>query len=182
VGYPGQSGGTAITEALYGKYSPSGRLTTTIYPADYANQVAIDDMRMRPSRKDDSFPGRTYRFYNGKRAVFPFGYGLSFTSFDHQIEYSYSDRGTLISVQVRNTGPMDGSESVLLFHAGPNAGEYGNPIKTLVGFDKVFLVVGATDRVEFSIDSRVTSATGLHRFFVGPTDDGSSVDIYINEK
>jgi hypothetical protein len=177
VGYPGQSGGTAIAESLYGKFSPSGRLTTTIYPADYANQVAIDDMRMRPSSKNDTFPGRTYRFYKG--ATFPFGFGLSYTSFEYHIEYSQSDKGALlISVQVHNTGPMDGSESVLLFYVGPNAGENGNPIKTLVGFDKVFLVAGATDTIEFSIDSRITRATGLHRFFAGPADDGNSVDFY----
>ncbi len=79
AGYPGQAGGTAIAEALWGMHPPSGRLTQTWYPADFIDQVSMFDMGMRPNASNGN-PGRGHRFYTGT-PVFPFGYGLSYTTF-----------------------------------------------------------------------------------------------------
>ena len=79
-GYSGQDGGSAIADLLFGRFSPAGRLPITFYPDQYVNQVAMDDMQMRPH---DSSPGRTYKFYTGT-PVFPFGFGQSYTTFDYQ--------------------------------------------------------------------------------------------------
>lgn len=76
----GQAGGQALAEILFGDVNPSGRLTQTFYPASFVTQADAGDMRMRPDHSD-GFPGRTYRFYDGP-TVFPFGHGLSYTSFE----------------------------------------------------------------------------------------------------
>ena len=73
-GYPGQSGGSAIADALLGNTNAFGRLALTWYPEAYTKQVALTDMAMRPSN-DTGSPGRTYRFYTGP-TVFKFGEGL----------------------------------------------------------------------------------------------------------
>ena len=79
--YPGQSGGEAIVRVLTGQHSPSGRLPSTQYPAEYVKQVPMTDQSFRPSATS---PGRTYKFYTGE-AVFPFGFGLSFTTVEVSI-------------------------------------------------------------------------------------------------
>ena len=79
AGYPGQSGGQAIAEVVFGAVSPSGRLTQTFYPAAFTEQALEADMRMRPDPATD-YPGRTYRFYAGPEPVYPFGHGLSYAA------------------------------------------------------------------------------------------------------
>jgi len=64
VGYPGQAGGTALTNLLFGKSVPSGRLPHTVYPADFVDKVPLTDMNMRVDSATGN-PGRTYRFYTG---------------------------------------------------------------------------------------------------------------------
>ena len=131
-GYSGQDGGTAIADLLFGSFSPAGRLPITFYPDEYVNQVAMDDMQMRPH---GSSLGRTYKFYTGK-AVFPFGYGLSYTTFDYQwtpsvqaesilsvqsVRASMQQSGGLqaqvvsYTVTVTNTGKVTSDVSVLGF-------------------------------------------------------------------
>ena len=163
VGYPGQAGGSAIAECLWGQFNPSGRLTTTIYPQEYAQLVDLGDMRMRPS-PSDGFPGRTHRFYVGN-VVYPFGYGLSYSHFKRRL-ISSQNQSTDIEVEVSNEGPIDGSHSILLFHSGPSAGKEGNPIQTLVGFSKVTLVVGETRTTAFSTDEALLQKPGVHKFFL----------------
>lgn len=80
AGYPGQSGGTAVLNALTGVSAPAGRLPVTQYPASYAAQVPMTDMSLRPNAASGN-PGRTYRWYPQKAAVLPFGYGLHYTNF-----------------------------------------------------------------------------------------------------
>jgi len=81
VGYPGQSGGTAIANVIFGEYNPGGRMPYTMYPADYVNEILMTDMDMRPNSTINT-PGRTYRFYTGE-PVYPFGTGLSYTNFSY---------------------------------------------------------------------------------------------------
>ena len=82
-GYSGQDGGRAVADLLFGRFSPAGRLPITFYPDRYVEQVAMDDMNMRPSVNN---PGRTYKFYTGE-PVYPFGFGLSYTTF----QYNWTD-------------------------------------------------------------------------------------------
>ncbi|CAN1194971.1 Beta-D-xylosidase 1 [Linum perenne] len=79
VGYPGQAGGTAIADVLFGTTNPHGKLPMTWYPQDYISKVPMTDMGMRPDPRR-GYPGRTYRFYKGP-VVFPFGYGLTYARF-----------------------------------------------------------------------------------------------------
>lgn len=141
AGYTGQSGGEAIADVLFGKYNPSGRLTQTFYHSSFLEQVDIRDMNMRPV---NGSVGRTYRFYTGE-PVYPFGYGLSYTTFDYafstggnDIPFSqFSSSCLAVQLNVRNIGPRSGDHSVLWFLAPPSAGVAGRPLKTLVEFEKL---------------------------------------------
>lgn len=81
VGYPGQAGGAAIADVIFGAHNPGGKLPMTWYPQSYVERLAMTRMDMRASR---GYPGRTYRFYRGP-VVFPFGFGLSYTAFAHSL-------------------------------------------------------------------------------------------------
>ena len=99
--YPGQAGGTALARILFGEICPGGRLPLTFYRN-------IEDL---PAFEDYSMIGRTYRYYEGK-PLYPFGYGLSYTSF--ALEKAESEKGA-VKVQVRNTGKMDGDVVVQVY-------------------------------------------------------------------
>jgi beta-glucosidase-like glycosyl hydrolase len=176
AGYPGQSGGTALAQIIFGDVSPSGRMTHTTYPANYVNQVSNIDMGMRPNSTTGN-PGRTYRFYTGE-AVYPFGTGLSYTSFTFTFSNT-SDQVTTFDAQkinaivsdpfysrvtaepisvtqavVTNTGQVTSDVSVLLFTQGPTPGQNGNPIKELSGFARVNgLAPGKSQTVQFGISA-----------------------------
>uniref|UniRef100_A0A2N9IPZ1 Uncharacterized protein n=1 Tax=Fagus sylvatica TaxID=28930 RepID=A0A2N9IPZ1_FAGSY len=94
AGYPGQAGGAAIADILFGAYNPGGRLPMTWYPQDYLTNLPMTTMAMRSSK---SYPGRTYRFYKGS-VVYKFGYGISYTKFVHTI----ASAPTVVSI------PLDG--------------------------------------------------------------------------
>ncbi|XP_015892611.2 probable beta-D-xylosidase 5 [Ziziphus jujuba] len=79
VGYPGQDGGDAIAQVIFGDYNPGGRSPFTWYPQQYSDQVPMSDMNMR-ANTSTNFPGRTYRFYTGK-SLYEFGHGLSYSVF-----------------------------------------------------------------------------------------------------
>jgi len=113
--YPGEEGGDAIADILFGKYNPSGRLTTMIYPADFVNQVSFLSYNMSQG------PGKSYRFYSGT-PIYDFGDGMSYTSFSYQVEDGdrvrvVDDEFQLFSygVIVSNTGTRNGDVSVLGF-------------------------------------------------------------------
>ncbi|KAM0421335.1 hypothetical protein ACHAPT_010866 [Fusarium lateritium] len=81
-GYPGQEGGAALLDVLFGNVAPAGRLPTTQYPSDYISKVAMTDMSLRAGSNS---PGRTYRWYEGT-PVFEFGSGIHYTSFSASIQ------------------------------------------------------------------------------------------------
>ncbi|XP_008440505.2 probable beta-D-xylosidase 6 [Cucumis melo] len=82
IGNPGEAGGKALAEVIFGDYNPGGRLPVTWYPQSFTN-VPMNDMHMRPN-PSRGYPGRTYRFYTGDR-VYGFGEGLSYTSFKYRL-------------------------------------------------------------------------------------------------
>ncbi|KAG5377061.1 hypothetical protein IGI04_041657 [Brassica rapa subsp. trilocularis] len=82
IGYPGETGGRALAEILFGDFNPGGRLPMTWYPQSFS-EIAMSDMHMRADLAR-GYPGRTYRFYTGPE-VYKFGTGLSYTEFDYEI-------------------------------------------------------------------------------------------------
>ncbi|XP_062197465.1 probable beta-D-xylosidase 2 [Phragmites australis] len=86
AGYPGQAGGQAIADVIFGQHNPGGKLPVTWYPQDYLQKVPMTNMAMRanPAR---GYPGRTYRFYTGP-TIHPFGHGLSYTQFTHTLAHA----------------------------------------------------------------------------------------------
>ncbi|KAL7211477.1 hypothetical protein ACSBR2_014359 [Camellia fascicularis] len=83
AGYPGEEGGRAIADIIFGKYNPGGRLPLTWYEADYVDMLPMTSMPLRPV-DNLGYPGRTYKFFNGS-TVYPFGYGLSYTQFTYKL-------------------------------------------------------------------------------------------------
>jgi len=134
--YPGQEGGPAIADVLFGEVNPSGKLPVTFYKS-------VADL---PEVEDYNMEGHTYRFFRGT-PLYPFGFGLSYTSF------AYGDarihRGAL-EIPVSNTGSRDGAEVVQLYIQRPSDAE--GPIKTLRGFRRVTIPAGKTVIVKFPLD------------------------------
>jgi beta-glucosidase len=127
--YPGQEGGTAVADVLFGDVNPSGKLPVTFYKRT----------EQLPDYEDYSMKGRTYRYFND--ALFPFGYGLSYTTFEVG-EASSSVNGDAIAINftVENTGKCDGTEIVQVYIR--NAADKEGPLKTLRGFKRVTLKAG----------------------------------------
>jgi len=133
--YPGEMGGTAIANILYGDVVPSGKLPVTFYK----------NVSQLPDFQDYSMKGRTYRYFDGE-PLFPFGFGLSYTSF----EYGSAEvkKGKVI-IPVTNTGNTDAEEIVQLYVSRPADTE--GPLKTLRGFTRVAIAAGETVRVELPL-------------------------------
>ncbi|KAM0948412.1 putative xylan 1,4-beta-xylosidase [Dioscorea sansibarensis] len=83
AGYPGEQGGHAIADIVFGKYNPGGRLPLTWYHDDYVKKLPMTSLQLRPN-KEFGYPGRTYRFYDGP-VVYPFGHGLSYTQYKYTV-------------------------------------------------------------------------------------------------
>jgi beta-glucosidase len=147
--YPGQNGGTAIAETLFGENNPAGRLPITFY-ADTAQLPPFDDYAMKD---------RTYRYFTGT-PLYSFGFGLSYTHF--QYEYGKLSTGSLpaganltISAQVKNIGNRDGDETVEIYLLPKEMN--GAPLRTLIGFQKVHLRKGETKPFQITISPRQLS-------------------------
>ena len=147
--YPGQAAGIAIADVLFGNYNPAGRLPVTFYKS--ADQL--------PPFTNYNMDGRTYRYFKGE-PLFPFGYGLSYTKF----EYSHlvlptsvrAGDNAQVSVTVTNTGGVAGEEVVQLYVTDVKASA-PVPIRSLQGFQRVFLKVGEETSVRFSLAPRQLS-------------------------
>ena len=127
--YPGQEGGTAVADVLFGDYNPSGKLSVTFYKND--SQL--------PDYEDYSMKGRTYRYFND--ALFPFGYGLSYTDFTIGDATIDGQNGSYkVSIPVSNTGQKNGTEIVQLYIR--NTADAEGPSKSLRGFQRIDVKAG----------------------------------------
>jgi len=147
--YPGQAAGTAIAEVLFGDYNPAGRLPVTFYRS-------VDQI---PPFSDYDMEGRTYRYFHGS-PLFPFGHGLSFTTFaygDLELPPSVpAGADVQLSVTVVNTGTVAGGEVVQLYLADLEASA-PVPIRSLVGVRRIFLEPGERARLHFELTARQLS-------------------------
>ena len=160
--YPGEQGGTAVAALLAGDFSPGGRLPVTFYKS-------VDQL---PPFDDYSMSKRTYRYFGGE-PLYPFGYGLSFTSFSYsnsrvsKANVAATDTVT-VSVDVTNSGAMAGDEVVQLYLT--HAGVRGAPLRALRGFQRVHLNKGEKKTVEFTLHDRdlsVVDESGKRRVIPG---------------
>ncbi|CAH1429435.1 unnamed protein product [Lactuca virosa] len=178
VGLPGQEGGGALADVIFGRYNPGGRLPMTWYPRSYTDTVTMSNMNMRAD-PSTGYPGRSYRFYRGE-TVYPFGYGLSYSLYVHhlvkapkQLTISLKKAATKCSkstcksidatdkvcgsqsfdveITVTNIGKMAGSHSVLLFSYPPQV-IYNSPQKQLLDFKRVQLGPWNQTSVKFKVD------------------------------
>jgi beta-glucosidase len=145
--YPGQRGGTAVGQALFGDVNPAGRLPVTFYTAD----------QPMPAFDDYSMEGRTYRYFRGT-PLYPFGHGLSYTRFDYDALRFDAPRinadGRLsVQVDVTNTGKRAGDEVVQLYVRRVDAGP-GEALQALRGFQRVQLAPGERRTVRFDLDAQ----------------------------
>ncbi|MDE5749561.1 MAG: glycoside hydrolase family 3 C-terminal domain-containing protein, partial [Duncaniella sp.] len=166
--YPGQAGGQAVAEVLFGDYNPAGRLPVTFYASD----------AQLPDFEDYSMDGRTYRFFKGQ-PLYPFGHGLSYTTFEYgrpTVERKGDD--VLVRIPVTNTGRMDGDEVVQVY-VSSDADPTG-PAKNLKAFRRVPIHRGQTKMVEFTLTpeafatfdhatQRLTTRPGTYRLTIGPS-------------
>ena len=156
--YPGQFGGIAIAEAIFGHSNPSGRLPVTFYRGDA-------DL---PDFKDYSMEGRTYRFIRGE-PTYPFGFGLSYTSFEysglklpHDVE---AGNPATVTVTVKNTGKRAGGEIVQLYLQDCEASTR-TPKWQLADFRRIELEPGDKREISFTLPARCMCVI---------TDDGRTV-------
>jgi len=141
--YGGQSAGTAIADVLFGDYNPAGRLPITFYKSD--NDLA--------AFSDYSMKGRTYRYFKGD-ALYPFGYGLSYSNFNYsQLSLpSIVKAGNKIpfTVKLTNTGKIAGEEVLQVYVSNKNKNIYA-PIQSLKGFQRIYLKAGESKLVKLNL-------------------------------
>jgi beta-glucosidase len=163
--YPGGQGGTAVAEALAGDFSPAGRLPVTFYKS----------IEQLPPFEDYSMAKRTYRYFDGD-PLYPFGFGLSYTSFEYDqprvdhAKISAKDAVT-ISAEVKNTGSMAGDEVVQLYLT--HLGVKGPPLRSLAGFQRIHLERGEKKTVKFVLRDRdlsIVDESGKRRIVPGKVD------------
>ena len=156
--YPGPLGGRAIAKVLFGEVSPAGRMPVTIVQSE-------DDLPPAVDYNMATDPGRTYRYLQ-KPALYPFGYGLSYTLFDYS-NLVISPKvispcdSIMVSVEVQNSGKMDSDEVVQVYLTTPKApGIEVNAQYDLVGFNRTKFPSGSTVEVKFTINAYLMSSVG----------------------
>lgn len=163
--YPGQAGGTAIADVLFGAYNPAGRLPVTYYKSlDQLPPVA--DYAMRGQH---GTPGRTYRYLR-ETPLYPFGYGLSYTQFAYSgLTVTPGGDEVAVSVTIRNVGARAGDEVAQLYVSHADDGDSA-PLRHLEGFARLHLAPGAAQTVSFMLTRAqlsVVSDTGARVFQPG---------------
>lgn len=175
--YPGEQGGNAVAEVLFGHYNPGGRLPLTYYNS-------LDELP--PFDDYDITKGRTYQYFAAK-PLYPFGYGLSYTSFQYS-KPEIKDNGNEIAVSfnVKNTGKYDGDEVSQVYVKLPDVGVV-TPNKELKGFSRNKIRKGENKRIEIIIrkdllrywdetKAEFVTPEGAYKFMIG----SSSENIHLN--
>ena len=150
MGLPGQAGGEATANLLTGKANPCGKLTET-WPLSYEDVISRDTFGKKNTEyREGIYVG--YRYYDkaGKPVRYPFGHGLSYTTFEY---CGLTVCDNKVSVQVKNTGAVSGAEVVQLYIAAPQNGSF-RPVRELKNFARVELEPGENKTVEFTLDER----------------------------
>ena len=151
--YPGEAGGTAIAETLFGENNPSGRLPVTFY-ASTSQLPPFDSYAMTD---------RTYRYFTGT-PLYPFGFGLSYTTFAYSSAKPSTDtlnagQPLTITANVKNTGTREGDETVEFYMVPKNL--LGGPLRSLVAFEKLHLKPGESRSIQTTITPRSLSLVSL---------------------
>jgi beta-glucosidase len=183
VWYPGEMGGEAVAEVLSGKYNPAGRLPITFPMRE--GQLPLVYNHKPTGRGDDYIDG-------SGQPLFPFGYGLSYTTFEYlnatlsKPQMAATDTA-VISFTLKNTGAFDGEEVVQLY-LRDELSSVSRPVKELKGFQRVFLKAGEERRLSFVITPQMLSLLseemeavvepGFFRLMIG----GSSKDVRLRER
>ena len=146
AGYPGQQGGNAVADVLFGDFNPAGRLPVTYYKS-------IDQI---PAFEDYDMKGRTYRFFT-QEPLYPFGYGLSYTTFTYSNlslpQKAIAGENVKVKVTVTNSGKIAGDEVVQLYLSDEKASTT-RPVRQLEGFERITLSPGESKEVEFTLEPR----------------------------
>jgi beta-glucosidase len=142
--YPGEEGGSAIADVLFGDYNPAGRLPVTFYRG----------VGQLPPFADYAMNGRTYR-YLAEPPLYPFGHGLSYTRFEYshlrlEAQEIAAAGQACVSVDVTNSGACAGEEVVQLYASYP-ASAVARPVRELKGFQRLRLAPGETRTVAFNL-------------------------------
>lgn len=144
--YAGMQGGTAVAEVLYGKTNPSGKLPVTFY----SSSDQLGDF------EDYNMEGRTYRYIRNFTPLYPFGYGLSYTSFnigDAKLSSTtIKNKAITMDIPVSNVGKLDGAEVVQVYVRNPQ--DVNGPIKQLREYKRVDVKSGQTVNVSFKLDQK----------------------------
>ncbi len=154
AGYPGQEGGNAVADVLFGDYNPAGRLPVTYYKS-------VDQL---PSFDNYDMEGRTYKYFKGE-PLYPFGYGLSYTTFKYDDltldkKAKVGDNVT-VKVKVTNAGKVAGDEVVQLYLKDEEASTI-RPKVQLEGFKRIHLNAGESKVVDFELTARQFSMIGAN--------------------
>ncbi len=157
--YPGQAGGKAIADVLFGDYNPSGRLPLTFYKS-------VDDI---PAFNDYNMKGKTYKYFKGK-PLYEFGYGLSYTNFEYsnlQIPENIDvTKDIFVNVNIKNTGKRDGEEICQVYYKSISNNDYQTNC-TLVGFERVKLKKGESKIVKIKVSpSQLFQVTGSDKMIL----------------
>ncbi|WP_206052164.1 glycoside hydrolase family 3 N-terminal domain-containing protein [Nonlabens xiamenensis] len=185
--FPGTSGGHAVTDVLYGRYNPAGKLTLT-FPRNVGQVPIHYNMKNtgRPQDLEGAHPRYVSRYIDVENApLFPFGYGLSYTSFNYsqpQLSSTTLRDGEKLTIitEVTNTGDYDGEEVVQLY-IKDRFGSVTRPVKELKAFQKISLKKGETQKVSFEIsvddlkfynrDLEFVNEAGQYDLFVAGSSD-----------
>jgi beta-glucosidase len=164
--YPGEQGGNALADILFGDYNPSGKLPITFYKS-------LNDL---PEFEDYAMKGRTYKYFTGS-PLYPFGYGLSYSTFDYSniklSSLSITPGGQMtLTIDIKNKSTTDGTETIQLYAKGKSSSFV--PQKVLVGFEKITLKAGETKKVQLKF-----LATALRQFSASDNDYVVNVGDYI---
>jgi beta-glucosidase len=159
--YPGGEGGTAVAALLAGDFSPAGRLPLTFYKS----------VEQLPPFDDYSMSKRTYRYFSGE-PLYPFGYGLSYTTFSYSNgRVGHAGEDVTVSVDVTNSGGLASDEVVQLYLTHP--GVPGAPLRALKGFQRIHLDKGERKTVTFKLGTRdrsIVAESGRHELVPGQVD------------